>query len=169
MTPHVAFQRENANDQRRHARRYVHRAGGFAEILNGLQKAWGFAPNLSRVLGREPAALEPYATLCGDSRVDRLYPARNIAYLAIIYERTPRRRSRPICDAEAPLTNTYTTRIIQAGNRIVPAAVYLLASHSYLSSYLKIIGVRKHTDYPCDRRFVSIDNQRRGHAAPKLT
>ena len=29
-----------------------------AEILNGVQKAWGFVPNLHRVLAESPAALE---------------------------------------------------------------------------------------------------------------
>jgi hypothetical protein len=29
-----------------------------AEILSGAQKAWGFVPNLHRVLAESPAALE---------------------------------------------------------------------------------------------------------------
>jgi hypothetical protein len=36
-----------------------------AEILNGVQKAWGFVPNLHRVLAESPAALEAYNTLWG--------------------------------------------------------------------------------------------------------
>jgi hypothetical protein len=36
-----------------------------AEILNGVQKAWGFVPNLHRVLAESPAALEAYGTLWG--------------------------------------------------------------------------------------------------------
>jgi hypothetical protein len=31
-----------------------------AEFLNGVQEAWGFVPNLHRVLAESPAALEAY-------------------------------------------------------------------------------------------------------------
>ena len=34
-----------------------------AEILNSVQEAWGFVPNLHRVLAESPAALEAYSTL----------------------------------------------------------------------------------------------------------
>src|SRR5258707_10090646 len=34
-----------------------------AEILSGVQKAWGFVPSLHRVLAESPAALEAYSTL----------------------------------------------------------------------------------------------------------
>jgi hypothetical protein len=34
-----------------------------AEILNGVKQAWGFVPNLHRVLAESPAALEAYSTL----------------------------------------------------------------------------------------------------------
>ena len=34
-----------------------------AEMLNGVQKAWGFVPNLHRILAESPAALEAYSTL----------------------------------------------------------------------------------------------------------
>lgn len=33
-------------------------SSGSAEILNGVQQAWGFVPNLHRVLAESPAALE---------------------------------------------------------------------------------------------------------------
>ena len=36
-----------------------------AEILNDVQKTWGFVPNLHRVLAESPAALEAYSTLWG--------------------------------------------------------------------------------------------------------
>ncbi|MFX8848508.1 hypothetical protein ABTM68_19540, partial [Acinetobacter baumannii] len=36
-----------------------------AEILNAVQKGWGFVPNLHRVLAESPAALEAYSTLWG--------------------------------------------------------------------------------------------------------
>ena len=36
-----------------------------SEILNSVQKAWGFVPNLHRVLAESPAALEAYSTLWG--------------------------------------------------------------------------------------------------------
>ncbi len=58
-----------------------------AAILTGVQKAWGFVPNLHRVLAESPAALEAYTALwtiaekTGFTAVER-----NIAYLAIIYE-----------------------------------------------------------------------------------
>jgi uncharacterized peroxidase-related enzyme len=58
-----------------------------AEILNGVQKAWGFVPNLHRLLAESPAALEAYGTLWGIAEKTDFTPQeRNIAYLAIIYE-----------------------------------------------------------------------------------
>ena len=36
-----------------------------ADILNSVQKAWGFVPNLHRILAESPAALEAYSTLWG--------------------------------------------------------------------------------------------------------
>src|SRR5277367_162192 len=43
------------------------------EILDGVQKSWGFVPNLHRVLAESPAALEAYTTLWG--RENQLHPA----------------------------------------------------------------------------------------------
>lgn len=58
-----------------------------AEILNDVQKAWGFVPNLHRVLAESPAALEAYATLWGIAEKTSFTPVeRNVAYLSIIYE-----------------------------------------------------------------------------------
>ena len=58
-----------------------------AKILNGVQKAWGFVPNLHRVLAESPAALEAYTTLWGIAEKTGFTPQeRNIVYLAIIYE-----------------------------------------------------------------------------------
>lgn len=60
---------------------------GSAEMLDGVKKAWGFVPNLNRVLAASPAALEAYATLWGIAEKTSFTPQeRNIAYLAIIYE-----------------------------------------------------------------------------------
>jgi uncharacterized peroxidase-related enzyme len=57
------------------------------EILASVQKAWGFVPNLHRVLAESPAALEAYTTLWGVAEKTSFTPQeRNIAYLAIIYE-----------------------------------------------------------------------------------
>jgi uncharacterized peroxidase-related enzyme len=57
------------------------------EILNAVQKAWGFVPNLHRVLAESPAALEAYSTLWGIAeKTGFTARERNIAYLAIIYE-----------------------------------------------------------------------------------
>jgi len=58
-----------------------------ADILNGVQQAWGFIPNLHRVLAESPAALEAYATSWGIAAKTSFSPVeRNIAYLSIIYE-----------------------------------------------------------------------------------
>lgn len=60
---------------------------GSAEILNSVKQAWGFVPNLHRVLAESPAALEAYGTLWGIAEKTSFTPIeRNIAYLAIIYE-----------------------------------------------------------------------------------
>jgi uncharacterized peroxidase-related enzyme len=58
-----------------------------AAILDGVQKGWGFVPNLHRVLAESPAALEAYSTLWGIAeKTGFTAQERNIAYLAIIYE-----------------------------------------------------------------------------------
>jgi uncharacterized peroxidase-related enzyme len=58
-----------------------------AGILNGIEKAWGFVPNLHRVLAESPAALEAYASLWTVAEKTAFSPVeRNIAFLAIIYE-----------------------------------------------------------------------------------
>jgi uncharacterized peroxidase-related enzyme len=58
-----------------------------AETLSGIQKAWGFVPNLQRVLAESPAALEAYSTLWSIAEKTSSTPQeRNIVYLAIIYE-----------------------------------------------------------------------------------
>jgi uncharacterized peroxidase-related enzyme len=60
---------------------------GSAEILASVKNAWGFVPNLHRVLAESPAALEAYGTLWGIAEKTSFTPIeRNIAYLAIIYE-----------------------------------------------------------------------------------
>ena len=58
-----------------------------AEILKGVQKAWGFVPNLHRVLAESPAALEAYTALWDIAEKTSFTPVeRNVAYLSIIYE-----------------------------------------------------------------------------------
>jgi uncharacterized peroxidase-related enzyme len=60
---------------------------GSAEILERIKKAWGFVPNLHRVLAESPAALEAYSTLWNIAEKTSFTPQeRNIVYLAIIYE-----------------------------------------------------------------------------------
>lgn len=60
---------------------------GSGEILNSVEKAWGFVPNLHRVLAESPAALEAYGTLWGIVEKTNFTPVeRNLVYLAIIYE-----------------------------------------------------------------------------------
>ena len=55
-------------------------------ILNAVQKARGFVPNLHRVLAESPAALEAYSTLWGiTEKTGFTAQERNIAFLAIIY------------------------------------------------------------------------------------
>jgi len=57
------------------------------EILDGVQKSWGFVPNLHRVLAESPAALEAYSILWGIAEKTGFTPQeRNVVYLAIIYE-----------------------------------------------------------------------------------
>ena len=57
------------------------------EMLNGVQKSWGFVPNLHRILAESPAALEAYTTLWGIAEKTGFTPQeRNLVYLAIIYE-----------------------------------------------------------------------------------
>lgn len=57
------------------------------DMLNGVQKTWGFVPNVHRVLAESPAALEAYSTLWGIAeKTGFTAQERNIAYLAIIYE-----------------------------------------------------------------------------------
>jgi uncharacterized peroxidase-related enzyme len=58
-----------------------------AEILDGIKEAWGFVPNLHRVLAESPEALEAYSTLWNIAeKTSFTPPERNIVYLAIIYE-----------------------------------------------------------------------------------
>lgn len=58
-----------------------------AELLNGVKQAWGFVPNLHRVLAESPAALEAYGTLWRIAeKTSFTAQERNIVYLAIIYE-----------------------------------------------------------------------------------
>ena len=58
-----------------------------AAILEDVRNAWGFVPNLHRVLAESPAALEAYATLWTIAEKTAFTPVeRNVAYLSIIYE-----------------------------------------------------------------------------------
>ena len=60
---------------------------GSPEILIAIEQAWGFVPNLHRVLAESPAALEAYTTLWKIAeKTSFTSQERNIAYLAIIYE-----------------------------------------------------------------------------------
>src|SRR5215472_13970210 len=60
---------------------------GSADLLKGVQQAWGFVPNLHRVLAESPAALEAYSTLRTIAEKTGFTPQeRNLVYLAIIYE-----------------------------------------------------------------------------------
>jgi uncharacterized peroxidase-related enzyme len=58
-----------------------------AELLRSVEQAWGFVPNLHRVLAESPAAFEAYTTLWKIAeKTSFTAQERNIAYLAIIYE-----------------------------------------------------------------------------------
>lgn len=60
---------------------------GARDILNRVQQAWGFVPNLHRILAESPQALEAYATTWGLFDKTAFSPVeRNIVYLAIIFE-----------------------------------------------------------------------------------
>ncbi|HEX9466413.1 MAG TPA: carboxymuconolactone decarboxylase family protein [Alphaproteobacteria bacterium] len=60
---------------------------GSPEILNSVQQAWKFVPNLHRILAESPAALEAYTALWNIAEKTSFTPQeRNVAYLAIIYE-----------------------------------------------------------------------------------
>jgi AhpD family alkylhydroperoxidase len=55
--------------------------------LGAIEKAWGFVPNLHRVLAEAPAALEGYATLFGIFDKTSFSPAeRQVVYLTANYE-----------------------------------------------------------------------------------
>lgn len=57
------------------------------KILDSVQVAWGFVPNLHRVLAQSPAALEAYSMLWTIAETTSFTAQeRNVAYLAIIYE-----------------------------------------------------------------------------------
>jgi uncharacterized peroxidase-related enzyme len=60
---------------------------GSGDLLKGIEKAWGFIPNLHRELAESPQALEAYGTLWGLVEKTAFTPAeRHVAYLAVIYE-----------------------------------------------------------------------------------
>lgn len=58
---------------------------GSRDVLNGVQQAWGFVPNLHNVLAESPQALEAYAATWALFDKTAFSPVeRNIVYLAII-------------------------------------------------------------------------------------
>ena len=60
---------------------------GSRDVLNGVQQAWGFVPNLHNVLAESPQALEAYTTTWALFDKTAFSPVeRNIVYLAIIFE-----------------------------------------------------------------------------------
>jgi uncharacterized peroxidase-related enzyme len=60
---------------------------GSRDILNNVQQAWGFVPNLHNVLAESPQALEAYAATWALFDKTAFSPVeRNIVYLAIIFE-----------------------------------------------------------------------------------
>jgi uncharacterized peroxidase-related enzyme len=60
---------------------------GSVEILKNVQRAWGFVPNLHRILAESPAALTAYTTLWSIAEATSFTSIeRNVAYLSIIYE-----------------------------------------------------------------------------------
>src|SRR5229473_1880979 len=117
------------------------------EILNGIQKGWGFVPNLHRVLAASPAALEAYSTLWGIAEKTGFTPQeRNIVYLAIIYENectycmaghtnlsrmakvdnaaiAAVREGRPIADARLEALRQFAT--VSLSRMLVPDSPYL--------------------------------------------
>jgi AhpD family alkylhydroperoxidase len=60
---------------------------GSGDILKGIEKAWGFIPNLHRELAESPQALEAYGMLWSLVEKTGFTPVeRHVAYLAVIYE-----------------------------------------------------------------------------------
>jgi uncharacterized peroxidase-related enzyme len=126
-----------------------------AEILNVVQKAWGFVPNLHRVLAESPAALEAYSTLWGIAEKTGFTPQeRNIAYLAIIYENectycmaghtnlskmakveeaaiTAVREGRPIADARLEALRQFAARITRQRGFVSEADVSAFKAAGY--------------------------------------
>src|ERR1700757_2430801 len=116
-----------------------------AEMLNGVQKAWGFVPNLHRVLAESPAALDAYSTLWGIAEKTSFTPQeRNIVYLSIIYENectycmaghtnlsrmakvdnaaiTAVREGRPIADAELEALRQFAAKVTRPRGVVSPA------------------------------------------------
>jgi uncharacterized peroxidase-related enzyme len=118
-----------------------------ADILNGVQKAWGFVPNLHRVLAESPAALEAYSTLWGIAeKTSFTQQERNIVYLAIIYEKectycmaghtnlslmakvdnaaiAAVREGRPIADAKLEALRQFTAKVTRQRGAVSEAEV----------------------------------------------
>ncbi|TPI35268.1 carboxymuconolactone decarboxylase family protein [Mesorhizobium sp. B3-2-1] len=126
-----------------------------AEILNCVQKAWGFVPNLHRVLAESPAALEAYNTLWGIAeKTSFTAQERHIAYLAIIYENectycmaghtnlsrmakvAPEaiaavRESRPIADAKLEALRQFAAKVTRQRGAVSEADVEALKAGGY--------------------------------------
>jgi uncharacterized peroxidase-related enzyme len=126
-----------------------------AEILKGVQKAWGFVPNLHRVLAESPAALEAYNTLWTIAEKTGFTPQeRNIAYLAIIYENectycmaghtnlsrmakvdkdtiAAVREGRPIADAKLEALRQFAARVTHQRGALSEADVTAFKSAGY--------------------------------------
>ncbi|UCI18977.1 carboxymuconolactone decarboxylase family protein [Mesorhizobium sp. B2-1-8] len=126
-----------------------------AEILNCVQKAWGFVPNLHRVLAESPAALEAYNTLWGIAeKTSFTAQERHIAYLAVIYENectycmaghtnlsrmakvAPEaiaavRESRPIADAKLEALRQFAAKVTRQRGAVSEADVEALKAGGY--------------------------------------
>ncbi len=115
-----------------------------ADILNGVQKAWGFVPNLHRVLAESPAALEAYSTLWGIAEKTSFTPQeRNIVYLAIIYENectycmaghtniAAVREGRPIADAKLEALRQFAAKVTRQRGAVSEADVAAFKAAGY--------------------------------------
>jgi uncharacterized peroxidase-related enzyme len=128
---------------------------GSAEILNNVQQAWGFVPNLHRVLAESPAALEAYATLWTIAEKTGFTPVeRNVAYLSIIYENecvycmaghtnlsrmvnvddaaiAAVREGRPIADAKLEALRHFAALVTRKRGVVTPAEVEAFKAAGY--------------------------------------
>src|SRR5262249_7781589 len=126
-----------------------------AEFLNDVQKAFGFIPNLQRVMAESPAALEAHAMLWDIAEKTSFSPVeRNILFLSINYENecaycmpghtnlsrmakvsediiTAVREGRPIADAKLEALRHFAAVVTRNRGVVSPAEVAAFKKAGY--------------------------------------